>query len=67
MTSHNVKLEGIEFEVFGIWEEGCPDTGYLGGWSTFKVLVNNSEVCGMWMLNSWTLNKLNEIVVEENY
>jgi len=65
MKSHNVKLEGIEFEVFGEYEQ--PEESSKGGWSTFKVLINNSEVCGMWMLNDWTLNKLNEIVVEENY
>jgi len=67
MISHNVKLEGIEFEVFGIWEESDETTGYSGGWSTFKVLINNDTVCGMWMLNDWALNKLSEIVVEENY
>jgi len=65
MKSHNVKLEGIEFEVFGEYEQ--PEENYSGGWSTFKVLVNNDTVCGIWMLNDWTLNKLNEIVVEENY
>lgn len=65
MKSHNIKLEGIGFEVFGEYEQ--PEEGYLGGWSTLKVLINGSEVCGMWMLNEWTLNKINEIVVEENY
>jgi len=65
MESHNVKLEGIEFEVFGEYEQ--PEENYKGGWSTYKVLINNDAVCGMWILNEWTLNKLSEIVVEENY
>lgn len=65
MTSHRIKYEGLEFEVFGEWEEPEEETGYNGGWSTEKIMLGEVDV--YWMLTPYVLNMIANCVVIENY
>lgn len=65
MTSHNVKYEGLEFDVFGEYEQPEEETGFEGGWSTLSIKINDVEC--YWMLNPFVIERLGIIIVEENY
>ena len=62
---HNIKYEGLELEVSGEWEEPDTTTGYKGGWSYWGIMTEGKEIA--WMLRDDVIEKINEIVVEENY
>lgn len=64
-ATHTVKYEGLEFEVKGEYDSEEKETGYKGGFSYLTINVNDIEVS--WMLNDQTIDRINEIVVEENY
>ena len=65
MTSHIINYEGLEFEVFGEWEEPEEETGFKGGWSTEKIMWGELEVS--WMFTPYVLNMVANYVVIENY
>jgi hypothetical protein len=65
MTSHRIKYEGLEFEVFGDWEDFEEETGYKGGWSTTMIKVNDIDI--YFMLKENIIDILATILVEENY
>ncbi len=63
MTSHTIQYEGIEFTVYGEYEQ--PEENYKGGWSTSLIKVNDVDL--IWMLKDDVIDRISEIVVEENY
>lgn len=65
MASHRIKYEGLEFEVFGDWEDFEEETGYKGGWSTTMIKVNDIDI--YFMLKENIIDILATILVEENY
>jgi hypothetical protein len=65
MASHRIKYEGLELEVFGEWEDSEDETGYSGGWSTSKIMLNDVEVS--WMFTEYVLSMIANCVVTENY
>ena len=64
-ATHNITYEGLELEVVGNYEEPETETGYKGGWSTELIKVNDVDI--YWLLNDQTIEKINEIVIKENY
>ena len=64
-TSHTIKIEGLELEVFGEWEEPDEDVGYGGGWGTSKIMLGEVEVS--WMFTPFFLNIIDVCVVKDNY
>lgn len=64
-AEHNINYEGIDFEVSGTYEETEEETGYKGGWSYSIISINGTDVS--WMLNDQTIERINELVVEQNY
>lgn len=64
-TTHIVKYEGIYFEVFGEYSAPEEETGYKGGWSSELIKINDVDV--YWMLKPEVIERINSIVVEENY
>jgi hypothetical protein len=64
-ATHNINYEGLEFEVIGDYEAPEEETGYKGGFSYSTIQVNDVDVS--WMLNDQTIERINEIVIEENY
>ena len=65
MKTHTIKYEGLELEVHGEWEEPEKETGYKGGWSTSKIILNDVEVS--WMFTEYVLDMIANCVVIENY
>jgi hypothetical protein len=65
-ATHNIKYEGLELEVWGEFEQDEPETGYKGGWSYFTISTEDG-VDISWMLKEDIINKINEIIVTENY
>jgi hypothetical protein len=64
-ATHTVQYEGLKFEVIGDYEAPEEETGYKGGFSYSTIQVNDVDVS--WMLNDQTIERINEIVIEENY
>jgi len=64
-VTHNIDYEGIDFEITGNYEEPEEETGYKGGFSYSQIFINSVDVT--WMLNDSTIDRLVELVVEENY
>jgi hypothetical protein len=64
-TSHRIKYEGLELEVFGNWEEPEEETGCKGGWSTEKIMLDEVEVS--WMFTPYVLSMIASCVIIENY
>lgn len=64
-TSHRIKYEGLELEVFGNWENPEEETGTEGGWSTLKIMLDDVEVS--WMFTPYVLNMIANCVMVENY
>jgi len=62
METHFIQYEGIEFEVVGEYSESDETTGYFGGWSTFLIKVNGTDVS--WLLKDWVVEKISELVNE---
>jgi len=65
MESHRITYEGVDFEVFGNYDKPETDTNYAGGWSTELIKVNDVDI--YWMLKSNVIERITEIVTEENY
>lgn len=65
MASHRIKYEGLELEVFGEWESPEEETGFKGGWSTSKIMLEEVEVS--WMFTESVLEQISHCVVTENY
>lgn len=61
--THNITYEGLELEIVGSYE--APEDGYKGGWSTELIKVNDVDI--YWMLSQHTIERINELVIEENY
>lgn len=64
-ATHTINYEGIDFQVFGEYDEPEEETGYKGGFSYFTISIKDVEVT--WMLNNQTIERIVEIVVEQNY
>ena len=64
-ATHNIKYEGLELEIKGEFEQDEPEVGYKGGWSCWSIEANGVDL--YWMLNDLTINRINEIIIEENY
>jgi len=64
-VTHNINYEGIEFEVFGEYSAPEEETGYKGGWSSELIKINDIDI--YWMLKPKVIERINSIVVEENY
>lgn len=64
-TTHNIKYEGIGFEVFGEYSSPEEETGYKGGWSSELIKINDVDV--YWMLKPDIVAIIDRIVLEENY
>ena len=64
-ATHNIKYEGLELSISGEFEQDEPEVGYKGGWSYWSIETNGVDIS--WMLKEDVINKINEIVVEENY
>lgn len=62
---HNVNYEGIDFEVIGNYEEPEIEIGYKGGFSYSTIYIDSIDVS--WMLNDHTIDRIIEIINEENY
>jgi len=65
MESHRITYEGIDFEVFGNYENSDPETNYKGGWATELIKVNDVDI--YWMLLPKVIERITEIVTIENY
>lgn len=65
MATHTVKYEGVEFEVIGDYEKPEEEADFKGGWSTILIKVNDVDI--YWMLKDSVIERINEIVAEENY
>jgi len=66
MENHRILFEGIEFEVNGEYEKPEEETNSKGGWLSYQVFVNGSDDI-LWALNDYTIGRINEIVLDENY
>ena len=64
-ATHSINYEGIDFEIKGDYEAADETTGYRGGWSTDLIMINGNDM--YWMLNESAIEKINEIVIEQNY
>jgi hypothetical protein len=64
-ATHNINYEGINFEIKGDYEQADNTTGYKGGWSTELILINDVDM--YWMLTPNAIERINEIVIEQNY
>jgi hypothetical protein len=64
-ATHNINYEGLELEVSGEFEQDEPLVGYKGGWSYWGISTNGVDIS--WMLKEDIINKINEIVITENY
>jgi hypothetical protein len=64
-ATHNINYEGIDFEIKGDYEIADETTGYKGGWSTELILINDVDI--YWMLKPYAIQRINEIVIEQNY
>lgn len=64
-ATHNINYEGLELEVKGEFEESETETGYKGGWSYLSILKDDVDIS--WMLKDDVIERINEIVIEENY
>ena len=64
-ATHNIKYEGLELEVHGEWEADEPEVGFKGGWSYWDICTDGVDIT--WMLKDDVIDKINEIVVTENY
>ena len=65
METHNIKYQGVDYEVKGNYDEPENETGYKGGFSWMKILINDQDVSDH--LKNSTIEKLVELVIEENY
>ena len=65
MTTHNIKYEGLDFEISGDYEKPEEETGYKGSFSWMSISINDAEISSY--LKDWFIEKLIELVVEENY
>jgi hypothetical protein len=64
-TTHNIKIDNVNFEVFGDYEKADTTTGYKGGFSIMDVKINDDSVYQF--LSENALEKLQIAVLEENY
>ena len=65
MRTHNINYDGVDYEVTGEWDEPEEETGYKGGFSWMQIKINDMDVSQH--LNDNTIERLCELVVEENY
>jgi hypothetical protein len=64
-ATHNINYEGLDLEIKGEFEQDEPEVGYKGGWSYWSIETNGVDIS--WMLKEDVINKINEIVITENY
>ena len=64
-ATHNITYDGVDYEIQGNYEESEEETGYKGGFSYSQIFINGMDVT--WHLNDNTIDKLVELVIEENY
>lgn len=64
-ATHNITYDGVDYEIQGNYEEQEEETGYKGGFSYSMIFINGMDVT--WHLNDNTIDKLVELVIEENY
>jgi len=60
MEIHTITYEGVEFEIQGTYDEPEEETGYKGGFSWMKILINDQDVS--WMLKENIINHLIDII-----
>lgn len=65
MTTHNINYDGVDYEVTGEWDSEDKTTGYKGGFSWMQIHINGMDVSQH--LNDATIERLQDLVVEENY
>ena len=65
MRTHNINYDGVDYEVTGEWDLEDKVTGYKGGFSWMQIHINGMDVSQH--LNDNTIERLQELVVEENY
>lgn len=65
MRTHNINYDGVDYEVTGEWDGPENETGYKGGFSWMKICINGMDVSQH--LNDATIERLQDLVVEENY
>lgn len=65
MKSHTVQYEGLEFEVFGEWEDSEEEVGFVGVWTTYLIKIDDVDIYNM--LKEDIVNKITSILVEKNY
>ena len=65
MRTHNINYDGVDYEVTGEWDLEDKVTGYKGGFSWMQICINGTDVSQH--LNDSTIERLQELVVEENY
>jgi hypothetical protein len=63
-ATHNINYEGLELEIQGEFEQDEPSVGYKG-WSYWGITTGGVDIS--WMLKEDVINKINEIVITENY
>lgn len=64
-TTHNITYDGVDYEIQGNYEEPEEETGFKGGFSWSLITIEGMDVS--WHLNDNTIDKLVELVIEENY
>jgi hypothetical protein len=65
MKSHLIEYEGLEFEVFGEWEDSEEEVGYYGGWTTYLIKINEVDIYNM--LKEDIVDKITTKLIEKNY
>lgn len=65
MKSHIVEYEGLELEVFGEWEDSEEEVGFVGGWTTYLIKINEVDIYNM--LKEDIVDRITTILIEKNY
>ena len=65
MKTHIIHYDGVDYQVIGEWDKPEEETGYRGGFSWMQIKINDMDVSSH--LKEWVINKLVEMVVEQNY
>jgi hypothetical protein len=60
-ATHTIQYEGLELSISGEFEKSEPEVGYKGGGHTIRIYHVDT-----WMLKE-DVERINDIVVEENY
>ncbi len=64
-ATHNINFEGLDLVVKGEYNKPDDTTGYKGGFAWHSIFINDVE--WSWFISKDAIERIVELVIEENY